>query len=117
MRNIQLAPMWSAVTDPELNALLHPASAFDHPRDVVTDPDLTVGEKRAILSSWASDACSVESQPAMRLPRGAKRPVPFDDIVDALRSLDRGPLPKWKRVLRRQRSGSHENPDGGLPLT
>jgi hypothetical protein len=116
MRNIQLAPMWSAMTDPDLNALLHPASAFDHPRDVVNDPDLTIGEKRAILSSWASDACSVESQAAMRLPPGATHPVGFDEIVDALRSLDSGPLPKWKRVLRRERSGSNENPDGGFPL-
>lgn len=117
MRNILLAPMWSAVTDPDLNALLHPASAFDHPREVVNDPDLTTEEKRAILSSWASDACSMESQPAMRLPPGAKHPVYFDEIVDALRSLDSGPLPKWKRVLRRERSGSNENPDGGFPLT
>jgi hypothetical protein len=117
MRNIPFAPMWSDVTDPDLNVLLHPASAFEYPRDVVNDPDLTTEEKRAILSSWASDACSVESQPAMRLPPGAKRPVGFDEIVDALRSLDHGPLPKWKRVLRRERSGSNENPDGGLPIT
>jgi hypothetical protein len=103
MRNIPLAPMWSGVNDPDLNVLLHPASAFDRPQDVVNDPDLTIGEKRAILSSWASDACSVESQPAMRFPSGAKHPVGFDEIVDALRSLDRGPLPKWKRVLRRER--------------
>jgi hypothetical protein len=117
MRNVPIGPMWPAVTDPDLNALLHPASAFDHPQDVVNDPDLTTEEKRAILSSWASDACSVESQPAVRLPPGAKHPVAFDEVVDALRSLDSGPLPKWKRVLRRARSGSSENPDGGLPLT
>jgi hypothetical protein len=117
MRNIPLGPMWSAVTDPDLNALLHPASAFEHPREVVSDPDLTNEEKRAILSSWASDVCSVESQPAMRLPPGAKHPVCLDEIVDALRSLDSGPLPKWKRALRRQRSDSNENPDGSLSLT
>lgn len=116
MRNIPLAPMWSAVTDPHSIVLLHPASAFDHPRDVVNDPDLTTEEKHAILSSWASDACSVESH-AMRLPTSAKDPICFDEIVDALRSLDSGPLPKWKRVLRRERSGSNENPDGGLPIT
>jgi hypothetical protein len=117
MRNILLAPMWSAVTDPDLIALLHPASAFDHPRDVVNDPDLTTEEKRAILSSWAAHACSVESPPVMQLPPGAKDRIGFDEIADALRSLDSGPLPKWKRVLRRERSGSNENPDGGLPLT
>ena len=43
----------------DLNALLHPAQAFSHPSDVVTDPDLTLNEKRAILASWASDACAI----------------------------------------------------------
>ena len=47
----------------DLNALLHPAQAFSHPADVVNDPDLTLNEKRAILASWASDACAVESVP------------------------------------------------------
>jgi hypothetical protein len=52
----------------------------------------------------------------MRLPPGGKRLVRFDEIVDALRSLDRGPLPKWKHVLRRQRSGHGDNESGGFPL-
>lgn len=94
MRHIPVAPVWS--DDPELDSLFHPGLAFDHPRDVVRDPDLTLREKRAILSSWASDACAVASHPAMRLPPGAKQPIEFDDIVDALRSLDRGPLPKQR---------------------
>ena len=34
-----------------LDDLLHPAQAFDHPRDVVNDHDLTLNEKRAILAS------------------------------------------------------------------
>ena len=116
MSSIPFAPMWSTVADPDLDSLLHPAAAFGHPQDVVNDPDLTIEEKRAILSSWASDACSVESQPSVRLPPGAKHPIGFDEIVDALRSLDSGPLPKWKRMVRRTRSGSNENPDGSLPL-
>ena len=115
MRHIPLTPLWSDI-DPELDALLRPASAFDHPQDVVRDPDLTTEEKRAILSSWASDACAVESRPAARLPPGAKQPVGFDDIVDALRSLDRAPLPKWKRVLPQRRSSSTENQNGGFPI-
>jgi hypothetical protein len=49
-----------------LDALLHPARAFEHPRDVVTDDDLTLYEKRAILSSWASDASSCEKFRASR---------------------------------------------------
>jgi hypothetical protein len=43
----------------ELDELLHPAQAFDHPSEVVTDPDLTLNEKRAILAAWASDACAI----------------------------------------------------------
>jgi hypothetical protein len=77
--------------DIDIDQLLHPASIFDHPQDVLNDPDLTIQEKRAILSSWASDACAVEEMPALRQPLGAKRPVSFDEIVDALRSLDEDP--------------------------
>ncbi len=44
----------------EMDALLHPADAFIHPMDVVEDGDLTAYEKRAILSSWAADACAVK---------------------------------------------------------
>jgi hypothetical protein len=71
----------------EIDALLHPARAFSHPMDVVRDSDLTLYEKRAILSSWASDACAVEDFPEFRQPAGAT-PVKFDDIMDALRGLD-----------------------------
>jgi hypothetical protein len=74
--------------DVDLNALLHPASAFDHPRDVLNDPDLTRNEKRAILSSWASDACAVDSAPGLRHVPGTRNPVSFDEIIDALRALD-----------------------------
>ena len=56
-----------------LDDLLHPAQAFSHPSDVVNDPDLTLNEKRAILASWASDACAVGSTPA--LPRAKWQPA------------------------------------------
>jgi hypothetical protein len=117
MRHIPLPPLLSDFADPELDKLLHPASAFDHPRDVVRHPDLTLEEKRAILSSWASDACAVESQPALRRPPGGKQPVGFDEIVEALRNLGKDPPPKWKRVVGRGRSGSDENPNGGMPFS
>ena len=72
----------------DLSALLHPAQAFAQPSDVVDDPDLTLNEKRAILASWASDACAVESEPAWRrAPNGGR--LIFDDVMDALRELDR----------------------------
>jgi len=71
----------------DFDQLLHPAQAFGHPSDVVNDPDLTLNEKRAILASWASDACAVEAAPDLR--RGPGGPiVRFDDIMDALRTLD-----------------------------
>ena len=94
----------------DLDALLHPARAFAHPMDVVRDPDLTLNEKRAILASWASDACSVEAAPELRVTT-AGRLVRWDDIMDALRTLDREasqygkPLPHYKRVLARKDAG------------
>src|ERR1044072_3098263 len=93
--------------DFELDRLLNPAAIFDHPRDVLKDADLTRQEKRAILSSWASDACAVDSDPPLRKPPGAKAPVSFEEIVEALRSLDDDPPPRpggttmrpWRRPL------------------
>lgn len=107
----------------DLQSLLHPAHAFDHPNDVVRDPDLSLNEKRAILASWASDACGVESAPALRKrPNG--RTVTFDDILDALRILDfraeqtfGKPRSKLKERIRRWRYGrSLGNRGGGLRL-
>ena len=66
-------------TDVELDILLHPAQAFEHPSEVLRDPDLTLNEKRAILASWASDACAVEAVPAMRCAPGCERPVQVDE--------------------------------------
>ena len=71
----------------DLDKLLHPAQAFEHPGQVVNDTDLTVNEKRAILASWASDACAVEAAPALRHGPNGNR-VAFDEVMDALRSLD-----------------------------
>ena len=72
----------------DFNALLHPGTVFVHPRDVVSHPDLTLAEKRAILASWASDASAIASCPALRAPEGLKAPVHIDDILAALRALD-----------------------------
>ena len=107
----------------DLQSLLHPANAFDHPNDVVRDPDLSLNEKRAILASWASDACAVESAPALRKSKNGTT-VTFDDVLDALRTLDSqvdqtfaSPQPRLKRRLRRWRYGrSSGNPGGGLSL-
>ena len=73
--------------DFDLDRLLHPAGAFRTPMDVVNDPDMTDQEKRAILASWASDACAVEAAPELRQPPSTPV-VRFDDIMDALKALD-----------------------------
>jgi len=72
----------------ELERLLQPTRYFQHPRDVVRDAILTTAEKRAILSSWASDACAVESMPALRQILGSGHVVKFDEVIDALQELD-----------------------------
>lgn len=104
----------TSVTQPEgefdLDTLLHPARAFAHPMDVARDPDLTLNEKRAVLASWASDACAMEAAPDLRITT-LGRVVRWDDIMDALRALDREadglgkPLPHYKRVLAEKRAG------------
>jgi hypothetical protein len=71
----------------DIDALLHPSKAFGHPLNVVRDPDMTVAEKRSVLASWASDACSIESNPALRAT-ATGNVVSYDDIIDALQSLD-----------------------------
>ena len=68
---------------------LRPAVGFDHPRDVLKDPGLDAADKRAILSSWASDASSVRDQPTLRWMIGTPNPVSLTDIQEALRILDR----------------------------
>jgi hypothetical protein len=113
----------------DLDTLLHPASAFAHPMDVVRDADLTLDEKRAILASWASDACAVETAPDLRANAWGSA-ARWDEIMDALRILDGEaekygkPLPHYKRVLARKRAGvlgpagsrSRNRNDQGRPL-
>jgi len=104
----------------DLDDLLHPAQAFEHPSSVVNDPDLTLNEKRAILASWASDACAVEAAPELRsAPHGST--VRFDDIMEALRSLDKQANgDKYRRVLHRRRIFGRNDRSGqgntGTPL-
>ena len=91
----------------DIDALLHPARAFARPGDVVADPDLTLNEKRAILASWASDACAVEASPELRRAPGSNRTVSVDAILEALSDLDKawadtkGAAP-WRRQTRQQ---------------
>jgi len=72
-----------------LERWLRPAVGYNHPREVLKDPFLDPPEKRAVLSSWASDASAVADEPGLRWLLGTPEPVPLDDIREALRRLDR----------------------------
>ena len=91
----------------DLQALLHPARAYAHPKDVVQDPDLTLYEKRAVLASWASDACAVDAVPVLRQVSEGAPLVRFEEVMEALQQLDRPstePSAQPKRCLRRWRT-------------
>ena len=82
------ATLRSSAVDP-FEAFVAPGDVFRHPREVLTYPGLSKAEKRAILASWASDACAVESCPALRCLPGCKaEPVPLDAVLAALLELD-----------------------------
>jgi hypothetical protein len=104
--------------DFDLNRLLHPAGAFRSPMEVVNDPDMTTQEKRAILASWASDACAVEAAPDLRQPTSS--PVRFDDIMDALKRLDgeAAEKPTYSKFINRARRWKdlYRSDRGGRPL-
>ena len=106
----------TAPFDVDLDELLHPAQAFAHPSEVVSDPDLTLNEKRAILASWASDACAVDSAPALRHAGPGKPPVGFDDVMEALRMLDKqvpAESDRYRRHERRRRIFGRTRGDDG----
>jgi len=73
-----------------------PASGFRDPDEVLRAPSLSRSEKRATLSSWASDAHAVESKPWLRLVPGHDQPLALAAILDALRRLDDDPDPPPK---------------------
>ena len=64
-----------------------PRAGFGLTQEEAEAAVLTVNEKRAILASWASDACAMQAVPTLRRLPGGKRPVHFDEVMDALRAL------------------------------
>ena len=100
----------SPATNRDMTALLHPADAFGHPMDIVEDSDLTAYEKRAILSSWAADACAAKE--ISEMSRSLPAAVSFDDVLNALRVLDSEPeLTAEPRPRSGQRAGRKKTGD------
>jgi hypothetical protein len=98
--------MASVQTSAEIDALLHPARQYQSPAEVLADPSLTPSERRAILSSWASDACAVKSMPSLQRAPFSARPATFDQVMDALAQLDH-PRPRPDREnVPKKRGGS-----------
>jgi len=62
---------------------------FKSPKDVLAHAAVMPEVKRMVLASWASDRFAVESQPALRKPPELPHPVPLDEVLAALRELDR----------------------------
>lgn len=62
---------------------------FKSPKDVLAHSSIMPEVKRMVLASWASDRFAVESQPALRKPPELPHPVPIDEVLAALRELDR----------------------------
>ncbi|MPZ38902.1 MAG: hypothetical protein GEU95_12720 [Rhizobiales bacterium] len=100
----------------DIGRLLRPANAFASPMAVVDDQDLTLTEKRGILTAWAADAretalnhCDIANA------------VHCDDVLAALRELDRryGLLksrPRYRRILARRIPGVFgRDDDAGKP--
>src|SRR5579863_2191237 len=63
--------------------------SFRYPHELVQDPRISANDKRAVLSTWASDEYAVESLPTLRHLPGTPFPVTFSSIMDARLHLDR----------------------------
>lgn len=86
---------------PDFASLLQPLTHHQNPAAVLADPELESYEKRAILSSWASDFYAVESTPWLRKVRGLHNEIRLSDILSALRALDDDdPPPRGGKAMR-----------------
>jgi hypothetical protein len=73
---------------PELPSRGEHATPYSHPSEVLGAKALSGSEKRALLATWASDACAVAGRPVWRWLPGTPAPVSVDDILAALQALD-----------------------------
>lgn len=77
------------VRSPSLQKKFPLPKIFYSPREVVRERSLSAQQKRQILSDWISDRNAVESKPALRRHPVTGIVVTVDEILAALRELDR----------------------------
>ena len=78
-----------------------PQQLYENPEEIIHGSQLSIAEKRDILSSWASDARAVPDAPSLRrLDNGAV--VSIRDILDALKVLDGFEYSKPRRINLKQ---------------
>ena len=92
------------------------------PMNVVSDPAMSIEDKRALLASWASDARAVPNYPPLRRLDSGQL-VSIDAVLDALKRLDHLDTPvqaqpeipvrkgHWSRVGQRWRRMVRDDDD------
>jgi hypothetical protein len=90
-----LPPAHLLTHDAELDRLMCPQRFYKRPANVLADGGLTIAEQRAILSSWASQACASEALPPLgaHVTSSGAHQVSFEEITEALRQLEQEALP------------------------
>lgn len=85
----------TSVPDPSRPDVRHTRrrSIWPRPGEVLKDPKMSRGEKRALLASWASDAHAVPGLPSMR-QLNDEFLVEIDEILEALKELDASDNPE-----------------------
>ena len=100
------------------------------PHKVLSDPSLTTAEKRAVLTSWASQANILPSYPKLRQLKNGQL-VSIDEIEKALSRLETAPLTQtqpniyraaavpargaWSRIASMWRNRSDNDSDRSNP--
>ena len=80
------------------------------PHQVVNHPDLSLEERRAILSAWASDASAVPDMPTLRQLPATPFPVTFASIQEARDRVDQAAETGWYAGDRGRGFGSSSDP-------
>ena len=80
--------LFSLTSSPSvLPSFFGPELPYSGPKELLAASELSIVEKRKILSSWASDARAVPDAPALRMVDNGQA-VTIQEILEALKTLD-----------------------------